>query len=63
VADSGEYRQAAGAVRSKINYATACAFRFLRQPSRPIGKSSLNMATAAALSWMDEVPVEAHIAY
>src|SRR5262249_39570049 len=33
--DCGEYRQAAGVVRSKINYATACALRFLRQPSRP----------------------------
>ena len=32
-ADRGEYRQAAGAVRSEgLAYATACASRFLRQP-------------------------------
>jgi len=28
--DRGEHRQAAGTVSPKINYATACAFSFLR---------------------------------
>jgi hypothetical protein len=34
----GEHREIDGLAKSKISYTTACAFRFLRQPSRPVSR-------------------------